>query len=116
MILIFNSNFPGLAQLTSRRSPDHLVTIFLPDFYREDCKRFLSLFYRGEVIIENEVQSSILKELFKTLQIESVKLSDLALSEVERKVVKEPPPPPKIGKILISRNFSLKEIREIDFT
>ena len=97
--------------MTSRRSPDHLVTIFLPDFYREDCKRFLSLFYRGEVIIENEVQSSILKELFKTLQIESVKLSDLALSEVERKVVKEPPPPPKIG----TKNF-LKEIREIDFT
>ena len=100
--------------MTSRRSPDHLVTIFLPDFYREDCKRFLSLFYRGEVIIENEVQSSILKELFKTLQIESVKLSDLALSEVERKVVKEPPPPPKIGKILISRNFFLKEIRKIN--
>ena len=85
------------------------MTIFLPDFYREDCKRFLSLFYRGEVIIENEVQSSILKELFKTLQIESVKLSDLALSEVERKVVKEPPP--KIG----TKNF-LIEIREIDFT
>ena len=80
--------------MTGRRSPDHLVTIFLPDFYREDFKRFLSLFYRGEVIIENEVQSSILKELFKTLQIESVKLSDLALTEVKRKVVVEEPPPP----------------------
>jgi hypothetical protein len=88
----------GLAQLNGRRSPDHLVTIFLPDFYREDFKRFHILFYRGEVIIENEVQSSILKELFKTLQIESVKLSDLALTEVKRKVVEEPPPPPKIAE------------------
>ena len=97
-LIFFKISFPGLAQLNGRRSPDHLVTIFLPDFYREDFKRFLSLFYRGEVIIENEVQSSILKELFKTLQIESVKLSDLALTEVKRKVVEEPPPPPKIGK------------------
>lgn len=71
----------GLAQLTGRRSPEHLMTIFLPDFAKNDLKRFLSLVYKGEVIIENEVQSSTLKELFKMLQVDSVKLSDLNLTE-----------------------------------
>ena len=70
----------GVAQLTGRRSSVHM-DVYLPDFSRDDFKRFLYLFYKGEVIIENEVQSSILKDLFKTLQIDSVKLSSLNLTE-----------------------------------
>ena len=37
----------GLAQLTGRRSPDQNVTIYLPDFSRDDLKCLLSLFYYG---------------------------------------------------------------------
>jgi hypothetical protein len=72
----------AIAQLTGRRASDGMITIFLPDFSKRDIMRLLSCFYTGSVIVDNEVQSSALRDLWKTLRIDSIKLSDLEIDEV----------------------------------
>jgi len=73
----------GVAQMTGRRASDQPMDIMLPDFTKDDLKRLLNCFYSGEILIEDEVQSLALRNLWKTLCIDSIKLSDLEFIEVE---------------------------------
>ena len=58
----------SIAQLTGRRISSQVIEIHVPDFTREDIKRVLSCFYTGQMLIENEVQSLALKNLWKTIK------------------------------------------------
>ena len=80
----------SIAQLTGRRTSHQVIEIYLPDFTKEDVKRLLSLCYTGQILIDNEVQSLALKNLWKSLGIDSIKLSDLDFSEVDGKPNKKP--------------------------
>ena len=107
----------GLAQLTGLRASDQPMEIFLPDFTKDDLKRLFSCFYSGEILIDDEVQSLALRNLWKILCIDSIKLSDLEFIEVEvhkknkfkynaDAVVPQPPisitPPPPMNQYTVS--------------
>ena len=73
----------GIAQMTGRRASDQPLDIILPDFTKDDLKRLFSCFYTGEILIDDEVQSLALKNLWIALRIDSMKLSDLEFIEIE---------------------------------
>ena len=52
-------------------------------FTKDDLKRLFSCFYTGEILIDDEVQSLALKNLWIALRIDSMKLSDLEFIEIE---------------------------------
>ena len=81
----------SIAQLTGRRISSQVIEIHVPDFTREDIKRVLSCFYTGQMLIENEVQSLALKNLWRTLGIDSIQLSDLDFSEIDEMPVPKKP-------------------------
>ena len=64
----------GVAQMTGRRASDQAMDIILPDFIKADLKRLLSCFYSGEILIDDEVQSLALRNLWKTLCIGKLSL------------------------------------------
>merc|ERR1712083_1207491 len=73
----------GIAQMTGRRASDQPLDIILPDFTKDDLKRLFRCFYTGEILIDDEVQSLALKNLWIALRIDSIKLSDLEFIEIE---------------------------------
>ena len=86
----------SMAQLTGRRVSSQVIEIHLPDFNKEDIKRVLSCFYTGQMLIENEVQSLALKNLWKTLGIDSIQLSDLDFLDLDE--IPSVPKTPSIQK------------------
>ena len=48
----------SIAQLTGRRASDQMLEIILPDFEKQDMKRLLDCFYKGEMLIDDEVNQS----------------------------------------------------------
>ena len=72
----------SIAQLTGRRASP-MIELQLPDFSKEEMTRVLTCLYSGQLCIESEEQSATLKTLWKSLRIESFKLSDLDFQETD---------------------------------
>ena len=83
----------GIAQMTGRRASDQPLDIILPDFTKDDLKRLFSCFYTGEILIDDEVQSLALKNLWIALRIDSIKLSFDSIQAL-------PPPVPILSDFL----------------